>query len=95
LAAASRAIARHVTAAMPHLLAPRRCGERIKPDRMAYRKGVTRCTITRWSPTWWLARETGPTRARCPDKLRSDPAVAALTCAGTAPREMPGRALAQ
>jgi hypothetical protein len=29
----------------------------------------------------------------CLDKLRGDPAVAALTSAGTAPREMPGRAL--
>jgi RNA polymerase sigma factor (sigma-70 family) len=38
---------------------------------------------------------TGPARARCLDKLRRDPAVAALTSAGTAPREMPGRALAQ
>jgi len=37
----------------------------------------------------------GPARARCLDKLRRDPAVVALTSAGTAPREMPGRALAQ
>jgi RNA polymerase sigma factor (sigma-70 family) len=36
----------------------------------------------------------GPARGRCLDKLRGDPAVAALTSAGTAPREMPGRALA-
>jgi DNA-directed RNA polymerase specialized sigma24 family protein len=36
----------------------------------------------------------GPTRGRCLDKLRRDPVVAALTSAGTAPREMPGRALA-
>jgi len=36
-----------------------------------------------------------PARSRCLDKLRGDPAVAALTSAGTAPREMPGRALAQ
>jgi len=38
---------------------------------------------------------TGPARGRCLDKLCGDPAVAALTSAGTAPREMPGRALAQ
>jgi RNA polymerase sigma factor (sigma-70 family) len=38
---------------------------------------------------------TGPARCRCLGKLRGDPAVAALTSAGTAPREMPGRALAQ
>ena len=37
----------------------------------------------------------GPARGRCLDKLRCDPAVAALTSAGTAPREMPGRVLAQ
>jgi hypothetical protein len=37
----------------------------------------------------------GPARGRCLDNLRRDPAVAALTSAGTAPREMPGRALAQ
>ena len=38
---------------------------------------------------------TGSARGRCLDKLRGDPAVAALTGAATAPREMPGRALAQ
>ena len=37
----------------------------------------------------------GPARGRCLDKLRGDPAVAALTSAGTAPRGMRGRALAQ
>ncbi len=37
----------------------------------------------------------GPTRGRCLDKLRRDPAVTALTSAGTAPRKMPDRALAQ
>jgi len=37
----------------------------------------------------------GPARGRCLDNLRRDPAVAALTSAGTAPREMPGRVLAQ
>ena len=37
----------------------------------------------------------GPAHGRCLDKLRRDPAVAALTSAGTAPREMPGRVLAQ
>jgi len=34
----------------------------------------------------------GPTRSRCLDKLRRDPAIVALTSAGTAPHEMPGRA---
>jgi hypothetical protein len=34
-------------------------------------------------------------RGRCLDNFRRDPAVAALTSAGTAQREMPGRALAQ
>jgi RNA polymerase sigma factor (sigma-70 family) len=34
----------------------------------------------------------GPARSRCLDKLRRDPAIAALTSAGTAPRDMPGRA---
>jgi RNA polymerase sigma factor (sigma-70 family) len=34
----------------------------------------------------------GPTRSRCLDKLRRDPAIAALTSAGTAPGEVPGRA---
>jgi RNA polymerase sigma factor (sigma-70 family) len=34
----------------------------------------------------------GPARSRCLDKLRRDPAIAALTSAGTVPREMPGRA---
>jgi DNA-directed RNA polymerase specialized sigma24 family protein len=34
----------------------------------------------------------GPTRRRCLDKLRHDPAIAALTSAGTAPGEGPGRA---
>jgi len=31
-------------------------------------------------------------RHRCLDKLRRDPAIAALTSAGTMPHEMPGRA---
>jgi RNA polymerase sigma factor (sigma-70 family) len=34
----------------------------------------------------------GPTRSRCLEKLRRDPAIAALTSAGTAPCEVPGRA---
>jgi RNA polymerase sigma factor (sigma-70 family) len=34
----------------------------------------------------------GSARSRCLEKLRRDPAVAALTSAGTAPREMCGRA---
>jgi RNA polymerase sigma factor (sigma-70 family) len=34
----------------------------------------------------------GPTRSRCLDKLRRDPAIVALTSAGIAPHEMPGRA---
>jgi RNA polymerase sigma factor (sigma-70 family) len=38
------------------------------------------------------AGSIGPTRSRCLDKLRRDPAIAALTSAGTVPREMPGRA---
>jgi caffeoyl-CoA O-methyltransferase len=36
----------------------------------------------------------GPARGRCLDKLRRDPAVAALTSAGTATREISGRVLA-
>ena len=38
------------------------------------------------------AGSIGPTRSRCLEKLRRDPAIAALTSAGTVPREMPGRA---
>ena len=34
----------------------------------------------------------GPARRRCLEKLRHDPAIAALTSAGTAPGEGPGRA---
>ena len=34
----------------------------------------------------------GPTRSRCLEKLRRDPAIAALTSVGTAPCEVPGRA---
>ncbi len=34
----------------------------------------------------------GPARSRCLEKLRRDPAIAALTIAGTAPCEVPGRA---
>jgi RNA polymerase sigma factor (sigma-70 family) len=34
----------------------------------------------------------GPTRSRCLEELRRDPAIAALTSAGTAPSEAPGRA---
>jgi RNA polymerase sigma factor (sigma-70 family) len=33
----------------------------------------------------------GPTRSHCLEKLRRDSAIAALTSAGTTPREMPGR----
>jgi DNA-directed RNA polymerase specialized sigma24 family protein len=39
-----------------------------------------------------LADGIGLARGRCLDKLRRDPAIAALTSAGTVPRDMPGRA---
>jgi RNA polymerase sigma factor (sigma-70 family) len=38
------------------------------------------------------AGSIGPTRSRCLEKLRRDPAIAALTSVGTAPCEVPGRA---
>jgi DNA-directed RNA polymerase specialized sigma24 family protein len=38
------------------------------------------------------AGSIGPTRSRCLEKLRRDPAIAALTSARTAPCEVPGRA---
>jgi RNA polymerase sigma factor (sigma-70 family) len=37
------------------------------------------------------AGSIGPARSRCLDKLRRDPAIAALTSAGTAPPKKPGR----
>jgi DNA-directed RNA polymerase specialized sigma24 family protein len=49
----------------------------------------------RSAPGWASpAGSIGPARGRCLGRLRRDPVVAALTSDGTAPGEMPGRALA-
>lgn len=70
--------------------------------RLMTRDPVTEAQKTRWRsetphpaytrPARPEATRPKPTRSRCLDKLRRDPAIVALATSGTAPREMPGRA---